>query len=165
MCNSFDHYLMGQEIFQRGENWANTNHWEDLYKDFLEAAGMVSCEAICNIYGSLYLEALLKRWLKRKESKETTNLILEVMLYTGIVGVEMLDDITITNERVDQLLLETSEGMLKANLNLNKVDCRVGEIDHWVEILEESCHHYQEFLVADQQCQISYNWEIQMLKV
>ena len=74
-------------------------------------------------------------------------------------------NIAITNKRVDQLLLETSEGVAKTNLNLNKVDHQVGEIDHEVEILGESHRHYQEFLVADQQHQVSYNWEIQTLKV
>lgn len=44
------------------------------------------------------------------------------MLYTGIVGVEMLDNIANTNERVDQLSLEISESMSKANTNINKVD-------------------------------------------
>ena len=68
----------------------------------------------------------------------------EGMMFTLMVGVEVLSDMGATNERVDALSLETSEGLSKAQLNINKVDRK------WVEILEESRRHYQEFLAADE---------------
>ena len=70
-------------------------------------------------------------------------------MFTSMVGVEVLSDVGNTNERVDALSLETSEGLVKAQLNTNKVDYRLREVDHQVEILEESRRHYQQFLVVD----------------
>ena len=90
----------------------------------------------------------LRRGLKRRENRETANPILEeAMMYTRMVGVEVIKDIANTNERVDTLSLEMSEGVAKVNTNLNKVDYWVGEVDHCVEILEQSHCHYQEFLL------------------
>ena len=72
------------------------------------------------------------------------------MILTLMVGVEVLSDMGQMNERVDALSLETSEGLAKAQLNINKVDRRFTELDHQMELLEESRRHYQEFLVADE---------------
>ena len=141
---------MAQEIFARVERDSKSEKWEDLYKkDLLEVGSMVAQCHLCQINRSPYLEALLQRGLRRRENRETANPILEeAMLFTRMVGVEVIKDIANTNERVDTLSLEMSEGVAKVNTNLNKVDCWVGEVDHQVEILEESCCHYQEFLVV-----------------
>ena len=79
------------------------------------------------------------------------------MMFSSMVGVEILHNVANTNERVDVLSLETSELIGKVQVNLNKVDQVVGEVDHQVEILEESCCHYQGFLEAHQAHQVSYN--------
>ena len=116
--------------------------------------------------GSPYLEALLQRDLKRRESQETTDPILEeTMMFTSIVGVEMLTDITNTKKRVDQLSLESLEGVAKVNLNINKVDCQVGELDHQMELVEDIRGDYQQFLLVDQQHWAISKWEINTLKV
>ena len=100
--------------------------------------------------GSLYLESLLWQGMKRHENKETANLILEeLMMFTLMVGVEILSDMGQTNERVDALSLEMLEGLAKVQLNINKVDRRFTELDHRAEVLEESRRHYQEHLAAD----------------
>ena len=64
---------------------------------------------------------------------------------------------------MDKIILDTLEQQVKEVPNLNKVDQKVGEVDQWVEILEESCHHYQEFILADQQRQRMSNQEITSL--
>ena len=111
------------------------------------------------------MEALLHRSFKRQENKETTDPILEEsMMYMVMVGVEVLSDMGQTNERVDALSLETSEGLAKAQLNINKVDRQFTELDHHTEVLEESCHHYQEFLLAHDQCQRTQDREIGVLR-
>ena len=43
-------------------------------------------------------------------------------MYTSMVRVEVLSDVGNTNKRVDALSLETSEGLVKVQLNINKVD-------------------------------------------
>ena len=87
------------------------------------------------------------------------------MMYTSMVGVEMLDDVANTNKRVDLLSLEMLESVAKAHVNINKVDQQVGEIDHQVELLEELRCHYQEFLRTNKHWLIRLNQEIQTLKV
>ena len=51
-------------------------------------------------------------------------------MFTSMVGVEVLSDMGQTNKRVDALLLETSEGLAKAQLNINKVDRQFTKLDH-----------------------------------
>ena len=115
--------------------------------------------------GSLYLEGLLRRGMKRRENKETADPILEeAMMFSSMVGVEILSDVGQTNERVDALLLEMSEGLAKVQLNINKVDRRFTELDHRIEVLEESRRYYQEFLVADAGRHQTLQWEIGVLR-
>ena len=132
-------------------NVRDEERWSDLYKkDMIKVGSMVGCRCLHLMEGSPYLEALLRRGFKRCENKETANPILEeVMMYTSMVGVEVLSDMKQTNERVDALLLEMSEGLAKAQLNINKVDRWFTELDHQTEVLEESRRHYQEFLAVD----------------
>ena len=92
---------------------------------------MVGHHRLCLMEGSPYLEALLKRGFKRRENKETADPILEeAMMFTSMVGVEVLSDMGETNERVDALSLETSEGLAKAQLHINKVDRQFTKLDH-----------------------------------
>ena len=115
--------------------------------------------------GSPYLEGLLHRGFKRRKNKETANPILEeAMMFTSMVRVEVLSDVGQTNERVDTLSLEMSEGLAKAQLNINKVDRQFTELDHWMEVLEESRRHYQEFLAADVGRHQTLQWEIGVLQ-
>ena len=111
---------------------------------------MVGHHCLRLMEGSPYLEGLLHQGFKRRENKETANPILEeAMMFMSMVGVEVLSDVGQMNERVDALLLEMSEGLVKAQLNINKVDRWFTELDHRVEVLEELRWHCQEFLVVD----------------
>ena len=115
---------MAQEIFQRAERNSKSETWEDLYKkDLLEVGLMVSHYQLHQMDRSPYLEALLRRGLKRKENRETANPILEeAMIFTSMVGVEMMEDVVNTNKRVDSLSLEMSESVAKVHTSINKVD-------------------------------------------
>ena len=90
-----------QAIFKRARSDSKSETWNDLYKKDL-------------------LEALLKRGLKRWECQETANLILEeAMLFTSIIGMDLVKDLANTNEQI-----------VKGVQNANEVDQKVGEIDH-----------------------------------
>ena len=121
-------------------NVSEGERWSNLYKkDLLEAGSMVGHHHLHQMEGSPYLESLLKRGFKRRENKETADPILEeAMMFTSMVGVEILNNVGQTNERVDALSLEMSEGLAKAQLNINKVDRKWVEVDHQVEVLKES---------------------------
>ena len=77
---------------------------------------------------------------------------------------EVLSNVGQTNERVDVLSLETSEGLVKAQLNINKVDRWFTKLDHQVEVLEESRRHYQQFLAVDKGRHQTLQQEISMLR-
>ena len=141
--------------------------WSDLYKrDMIEAGSMVGHRHLRLIEGSPYLEALLKRGFWRRENRETTNPILEeAMMFTSMVGVEVLSDVGNTNKRVDALSLETSEGLAKGQLNITKVDQRLGEVDHWVEVLKELRWHYQQFLAVDEGRRSTVQQELGVLQM
>ena len=63
-------------------------------------------------------------------------------MFTSTARVEVLNNVGHTNERVDALSLETSEELVKAQLNINKVGRWVTELDHQADLLEESGQHY-----------------------
>ena len=147
-------------------NVCDEERWSDLYKkDMIEAGSMVGRRQLHLMEGSPYLEALLKRGFRRCKNKETTDPILEeAMMFTSMVGVEMMSDVGQANERVDALSLEMSEGLAKAQLNINKVDRKWVEVDHWVEVLEESRRHYQQFLAANEGRRQTVQQELGMLR-
>ena len=151
MRDSFTPYPTSQEIYERAVTIHDEEMWSDLYKkDLIEAGSMVGRRHLHQMEGSPYLEALLCWGFKRRENKETADLILEeAMMFTLMVGVEVLSDMGQMNKRVDALLLEMSEGLAKVQLNINKVDRWFTELDYQTEILEESRRGYQEFLAAD----------------
>ena len=106
----------------------------------------------------------MRRGFKRHENKETTNPILEeAMMFTSMVRVEVLSDVGQMSKRVDALSLETSEGLAKVQLNINKVDRQFTKLDHRTEVLEELRRHYQNFLVAEEGRRGTVQWEIGVL--
>ena len=52
----------------------------------------------------------------------------------------------------------------KAQLNINKVDWKFVDVDHQVEVLEESRRHYQGFLAADKGKQQTVQRELSVLR-
>ena len=85
-------------------------------------------------------------------------------MYTVMVGMEVLSNVGQMNKRADALLLEMLEGLAKAQLNINKVDRQFTELDHRMEVLEESHRHYQQFLLIYDQCQRTQDREIGVLR-
>ena len=59
---------------------------------------------------SPYLTAIFKGGLKRGEAEETTNPILkEAMMFTSMVGVELVSEVADINDKVDKIILESGE--------------------------------------------------------
>ena len=85
------------------------------------------------------------------------------MVYNSTVTVEMLSGMADIIDMVDKPILDTLEQQVKEANNLNKVDQKVGEVKQRVEILEESCYHYQEFILADMEQRRQVHWEQELL--
>ena len=101
-------YPLAQAIFNRMKVDSKSEMWGDLYKkDLIKVFSARSHRTLHHIKGSPYLEALLKRGLKRRESWETTDPILEeAMMYMTVIGTELCIDDANMMERVDLLSLE-----------------------------------------------------------
>ena len=57
-----------------------------------------------------YPDAIIRRGLHKKEPRETAEPILEeAMMYTAVVGMEMMEGLAITSDTVDRMVLEALE--------------------------------------------------------
>ena len=129
--------------------------FEDLFKnDFIEAGSIYARRALRALDISPYLSALFKRGLKRRESRETADPVLEEgMMFSSMVGVELTNEMVDINQRTDDLKaevetrfagMEREEELLRERLERESVS-RVG-ISHRVEILEEDRRGTQQYL-------------------
>ena len=127
----------------------------DLFKnDLIEAGSIYARRALRTLDISPYLSALFKRGLKRRESRETADPVLEEgMMFTSMVGVDLTIEMVDINQRTDDLKAEVEtrfeaqervEESLRERLERGEVS-RVG-ISHRVEILEEARRGTQQVL-------------------
>ena len=57
-----------------------------------------------------YPDAIIRRGLHKKEPRETAKPLLEeAMMYTSVVGVELMEGLAITSDTVDRMVLEGAE--------------------------------------------------------
>ena len=153
-------YLSAQVIFEQGLNMLMLETFSNLYKkDLIEVGGIHAHCQLCEIDTSLYLAAILKWGLKRWEREETADPILkEVMMFMSIVRVEVANKVANINkwvnrieQKVDQSILEGREKEVRVNTNINKLDTKLRELDHHLEILEEAWRGNQERIVESSQ--------------
>ena len=80
----------------------------DVYKkDFIKVTGMKARQKMRAMRIDPYPDAILRCGLLRKEPKETANPILEeVMMYSAVVGTEMLSRMADIIDTVDGMVLE-----------------------------------------------------------
>ena len=103
-------YPSAQAIFQRVTEFQGEEEFSDLFKeDLIEATGIVACHHHHWLDTSTYLKALLHRGLKRKESKEKVDVNIETsMMFTSVIGVEVLNKVAIMNKEVNHSILEST---------------------------------------------------------
>ena len=95
----------------RGQAKGREDTFSDMFKkDFIEAAGMKACRQVRRMRIDPYLKAILARGLHQKELRETINpLVEESMMYSAVVGTEMLCGMADIINMVDGMVLEQSE--------------------------------------------------------
>ena len=88
-----------------------------------------------------YPDAILHWGLHKKEARETAEPVLEeAMMYTAVVGMEVMEGLAITSDVVDRMVLESSErkaevdgALVHLRHQLGQRDDRVAIIDEWKE--------------------------------
>ena len=106
-------YPLDAAIFERAKNFRDRpEEFSDLFKeDLIEATGLVAHSATRNLEASPYLKALLHRSLKCNEVEEKIDPLVETsMMYTSVIGVETLNEVTNINETVGRTVLELHWG-------------------------------------------------------
>ena len=102
-----DAYPSAQDLFARGQNITIGDTFSDMFKkDFIEVMAMRARQRLMSLRVDPYPDALLRRGLKRQEARETTNPILEEgMMYTAMMGVELLHRMADIIDMVDRMVL------------------------------------------------------------
>ena len=85
-----------------------------------------------------YPDALIRQGLYKNEPRETAHPILEdAMMYTSVVGMEIMEGLVIVQDAVDRSALETSERKAEVDGALVHLRHQLGHRDDWVVILED----------------------------
>ena len=113
--------------------------FNDVYKkDFIEVTGMKAHWKMRKMRVDPYPDTVLHRGLNRKEVKETTDPILEeAMLYSAVVGMEMLCGLADIYDSVDRMVLEQSERKVEVNGAIVWLHHQMGRRDDRLAIVED----------------------------
>ena len=107
-------------------------------KDFIEVTGMKARQKMRSWRINLYPDTVLRQGLLRKEPKENADPILEeVMMYSVVVGVEMLSRMANIIDTVDRMVLEESERKVEVNGAIVRLCHQLGRRDDRIAVIEE----------------------------
>ena len=85
-----------------------------------------------------YLDAILRHGLKRRELRENANPILEeAMMYSAVVGMEMISGMVDIIDMVDGMVLEESERKAEMDGNITHLKHRMGRNEMRVSVMEK----------------------------
>ena len=85
-----------------------------------------------------YPDAIIRRGLHKKEARETADPVLEeVMMYTAIVGMELMEGLAMTSDAVDRMALEASERKVEVDGAIVRLHHQLGARDDHVAIFDE----------------------------
>ena len=126
-------------MFDRGRAEGEDDTFDDVYKkDFVMVVGMKARHKARRMRINPYLEALLRRGLTKKESKETADPILEDgMMYTAAVGMELMEGLAMVQDAVDRSALEASERKAEVDRAMVRLRHQLGARDDRVVIIED----------------------------
>ena len=85
-----------------------------------------------------YPDAIIRRGLHKREPRETAKPVLEeAMMYTSVVGMEMMEGLALTSDAVDQIVLERAERKAEVDGALVRLHNQVGRRDERINVIEE----------------------------
>ena len=98
-------------MFERGRAPGEDDLFNDVYKkDFIEVTAMKARRKMRSMRIDPYPDTIIRRGLHKKEPRETAEPILEeAMMYTLVVGMEMMEGLVLTSDVVDRIVLDRAE--------------------------------------------------------
>ena len=126
-------------MFERGRAPGEEDTFNDVFKkDFIEVTAMKARRKMRAMRIDPYPDTIIRRGLHKKEARETTEPVLEeVMMYTAVVGMEVMEGLAITLDAVDRMVLEASERKTEVDGALVHLRHQLGHRDDRVVIIEE----------------------------
>ena len=126
-------------MFERGQAEGRTDTFNNVFKkDFIEVAGMKARRQLRKMRINLYPDAILRRGLHHKELRETVDpLVEESMMYSMVVGTEMLNRMVDIIDTVDGMVLEQSERKVEVDGAIVQLRHQLGRRDDRVAVIEE----------------------------
>ena len=107
-------------------------------KDFIEVVGMKVRGKLRKMRIDPYPDAVLRRGLHRKEAHEKIDpLVEESMLYSAVVGMEMLCGMADIIDTVDEMVLEQSEQKVEVDGAIVQLRHQLGRRDDWISVIED----------------------------
>ena len=107
-------------------------------KDFIEVTVMKACRKMRAMRIDPYPDAIIHRGLHKKEPRETTEPVLEeAMMYTAVVGMEMMEGLALTSDAVDRMVLERSERKAEVDGALVRLRHQMGQRDDRIAVIED----------------------------
>ena len=137
-----DPYPSAQQLFERGRAPGEEDMFNDVFKkDFIEVTAMKACQKMRSMRIDPYPDAIIRRGLHKREPRETAEPVLEeAMMYTAVVGMEMMEGLALTSDTVDWMVLDRSErkaevdgALVRLQHQLEHRDDRIAIIDEWKE--------------------------------
>ena len=115
------------------------NTFNDMFKkDFIVVTAMKARRKVWAMRIDPYPDAIICRGLHKREPRETAEPILEeVMMYTSVVGMEMMEGLAITSDTVDRMVLEVLERKAEVDGALVHLRHQLGQRDDRVAVIEE----------------------------
>ena len=107
-------------------------------KDFIMATAMKVRRKMRVMRINPYPDAIIHRGLHKKEPRETAELVLEeAMMYTAVVGMEMMEGLALTSDVVDRVVLDQAERKAEVDGALVCLRHQLGSRDNRVAVIED----------------------------
>ena len=126
-------------LFKWGRAKGEDDTFNDVFKrDFITATGMKARRKMRKMRIDPYPDAIIWHGLHKKEPRETVDPILEdMMMYTTVVGMEMMEGLAMTSDVVDWIVLERSERKAEVDRALVRLRHQLGQRDDRMAVFNE----------------------------
>ena len=134
-----DPYPSAQGLFEQGRAEGEDVTFNNVFKkDFIEVMAMKAYRKMRAMRIDPYPDAIIRWGLHKKEPRETAEPVLEeAMMYTAVVGMEMMEGLAMTSDAVDQMVLAELERKAEVDGALVHLHHQLGQRDDHITIIDE----------------------------
>ena len=134
-----DPYPSAQSLFEQGRAAGEDDTFNDVFKkDFIEVTAMKARRKMQAMRIDPYPNTIIRWGLHKKEARETAKPVLEeAMMYTAVVGMEVMEGLAMTSDAVDRVVLEASERKAEVDGVIVRLRHQLGQRDDRITIIDE----------------------------